>query len=204
MNEPIYFSKIEFCECIGYRLHSIILINLAEDSLAYQTYDRGKSNKAPAIIGNGQEEFMGHTFDYEIKKTGIRMKNAKTGFEYIMLKDEGREDDVVFSHMHHFSETEKQELLSYCNALEFEPYRNREMSMSAEGYLGYRDEAEVSFVGITDSYIPMIKLPMYYYYDEGHIWPSEKLYRYILRKYLSDKKIKNWVTPYGGFSLMIE
>ena len=59
--------------------------------------------------------------------------------------------------------------LKYCNALDFEPYRNREMSMDDEGYCGYRDEVNVSFTGITDSYISMIKLPMDYYDDEDHI-----------------------------------
>ena len=34
-------------------------------------------------------------------------------------------------------------LLPYCNALDFEPYRNREMKMREEGYIGYRDEAHL-------------------------------------------------------------
>ena len=46
-----------------------------------------------------------------------------------------------------------QELLSYCNALDFEPYRNKEMISEDEGYIGYRDELQLYFTGITDSYI---------------------------------------------------
>ena len=48
-----------------------------------------------------------------------------------------------------------------------------------------------------NDYIPFIHLPMDYYYDEEHIWPSERLYRYINRKFcerlstMGDDKCKN-------------
>ena len=29
---------------------------------------------------------------------------------------------------------------------------------------------------------------MNYYYDEEHIWPSEKLYRYLIKKYFEGNK----------------
>ena len=74
--------------------------------------------------------------------------------------------------------------------------------MSDEGYIGYRDEAQMYFKAITDSYIPMIELPMNYYYDEQHIWPNEKLYRYLIKTFFeNNKKTEKWVTAYGGFSL---
>ena len=80
------------------------------------------------------------------------------------------------------------ELLSYCNVADFEAYRNREMSMADPGYCGYRDEIKLSFVGVTDSHVPLIKLPMDYYYDEDHIWSSEKLYRFVINKYMTNNK----------------
>ncbi len=67
--------------------------------------------------------------------------------------------------------------------MEFEPYRDREMSMDDEGYCGYRDEIMVKFVGVTDSYIPKMEWDIQYYYDKEHIWPSERLYHYVLSKY---------------------
>ena len=73
------------------------------------------------------------------------------------------------------------ELLTYCDTSDFEPYRNREMKMSDEGYIGYRDEVQLDFMAITDSYIPKIELPMDYLYDESRTWPSEKLYQYVNR-----------------------
>lgn len=202
MEERIYFSKVEFREYVGYRLNSILLVNLVEGTLVYQVYERSKERKAPVITGIGTEEFMGHTWDYEIRKPAVKMRNSKTGFKTVIIEDDVADYDVVFLYTHKFSDDEKRDVLKYCNALEFEPYRDRKMSMEDEGYCGYRDEIDVYFTGITDSYIPMIKLPMDYYYDEKHIWPSEKLYRYIVRSFLSGKKLSKWVVSYGGLSLM--
>lgn len=202
MEEKIYFSKVEFREHIGYHLNSILLINLEESTLAYQVYEINRKDKTPVITGIVTEEFMGHIWDYEIRKPAVMMKNAKTGLESVLIEDDIEKYDVIFSYTHHFSEAEKNEVLSYCNALEFEPYRKRKMSMNDEGYCGYRDEVSVYFTGITNSYIPLMRLPMDYLYDEQHIWPSEKLYRYIVKNYLTSKKLSKWVVSYGGLSLM--
>ena len=76
------------------------------------------------------------------------------------------------------------------------------MSMDDAGYIGYRDEVSVRFRGITDSYIPELELPMNYYYDEEHIWPSEKLYGYLVRTFFeSNWKLNGHGPVYGGFSL---
>ena len=201
MADDIYFSKIEFREYIGYQLNSILLINLVEGTLAYQVYEPSKIKKSPAITGIATEEFMGHTWDYELRKPAVRMRNSKTEFEPVIIEDVMEENDVVFSYAYHFSKDELMELLFYCNVADFEAYRNREMSMADLGYCGYRDEIKLCFVGVTDSHVPLIKLPMDYYYDEDHIWPSEKLYRFVINKYMTSKKLSKWVTPYGALSL---
>lgn len=96
-------------------------------------------------------------------------------------------------------------LLPYCNALDFEPYRDRKMQMGEEGYIGYRDEVRLHFRAITDSYIPMLELPMEYYYDEEHIWPSEKLYRYLVKTFSEkEKKLREWGLSYGREALFFE
>jgi hypothetical protein len=69
--------------------------------------------------------------------------------------------------------------------------------MDDEGYRGYRDEVHLYFTAISDSYIPKMELPMHYYYDEEHIWPSEKLYRYLVRTYFEGKKLRRWSPTYG-------
>lgn len=93
-------------------------------------------------------------------------------------------------------------ILPMCNALDYEPYRTREMSMDDDGYIGYRDEVRLSFGAVTNDYLPLIRLPMKYYYDEEHIWPNEKLYRHLVTIYLMpDKKIRKWVTSYGCLAL---
>lgn len=52
------------------------------------------------------------------------------------------------------TDEEYMNLLHYCNALEFEPYRGREMSMKDPGYLGYRDEITMRFSGTALSLCP--------------------------------------------------
>lgn len=201
MEEKVFFSKVEFKEYIGYRLNSILLLNLVDGTLAYQVYEAEKRIHAPAITGVETEEFMGHTWESDIRKPAMRMRNGKTSFKSVLLVDDIDDKEVVFSYTHKFSEQEMKELLPLCNALDFEPYRDRKMSMNDEGYCGYRDELSLYFKGITDSYIPKIELPMNYFYDEEHIWPSEKLYRYVMKKFMNDKKLKNRVVSYGGLSL---
>lgn len=201
MNEKIYFSKIEFREYIGHTLNSILLLNLVERTLAYQIYEKKKQIHAPAITGFETEKFMGYTWESDIRKPAMRIKNEKTGFKLVLLVDDIDDKEVVFSYTHKFSECEMKELLPLCNALDFEPYRDRKMSMDDEGYCGYRDEISLYFKGVTDSYIPKIELPMDYFYDEEHIWPSEKLYRYVIKTFMNDKKLKNLVVSYGGLSL---
>ena len=115
-----------------------------------------------------------------------------------------RRDEIVKSYGIRLSDEDIQKILPYCNALEYEKYRNKEMSTSDEGYIGYRDEVTMYFTAITDSYIPKIELPMEYYYDRAHEWPSERLYRFLVENYLDGNKIeelKGWGPNWGGFSL---
>lgn len=180
MGRPIYFSKIEYKEYIGYRLNSIMLLNIVEKTLSYQMYKL--KPQMPTKI----------------------MRNAKTGFKAKVLATELYEQEVIFSYGIHLSETDMEKVLPLCDALKFESYRNKEMRMSDEGYIGYRDEAMLYFTAITDSYIPKLELPMSYYYDEEHIWPSEKLYRYLIKTYFeNNEETKYFFTTYGGFSLFI-
>ena len=81
MSEKVYFSKVEFKEYIGYRLNSILLLNLMDGSLAYQVYKAERKIHAPAIVGIETKEFMGHTWESDIRKPAMRMKNEKTGFK---------------------------------------------------------------------------------------------------------------------------
>ena len=191
MSEKVYFSKVEFREYIGFgKLKSILLLNLVEGTLAYQVYETEERMHAPAITGVKMEEFRGHTWEVDISKPAMRMRNGKTGFESVLLVDDIDDKEVVFSYTRNLSECKRKELLPLCNALDFEPYRGREMSMADEGYCGYRDEIRLCFIGVTDSYIPKMELPMDCLYDEAHIWPSEKLYRYIIKTFMNEKKLK--------------
>lgn len=148
------------------------------------------------------------------------IRNGKSNWKRRYIQDEEEIREVVFSKGIKLDNTEIAKIKQFCNAEEFEPYRNREMTMWEEGWVGYRDEISMEFYGITDDYIPLLHLPMDCLYDEKHIWPSEKLYRYLYNHYykklnekdksedngVKDKKRKKrkssqGMIEYGGLSL---
>lgn len=156
----------------------------------------------PVIQGIETKIWFGKEHTYDVSYPARIIRNSQTGFKNKLLKCNFCEENVVFSKGIKLIENQIKKILPYCNALDFEPYRNREMSMSDEGYVGYRDEVSMRFRAITDDYIPMIELPMSYYYDKEHIWPSEKLYKYLITNFFSNNKaMKGWYTEYGGHSL---
>lgn len=205
MNEPIYFSKIQFVEVFMYNEpRSVIFIDLLKRELSYQVFSRKRN--MPAIQGLKKDEkwerLTGEEEIYPFTAPAKMIRSGKNGFKTTLIPDESFVKNVEFSYGVRLSQQQYESLLPYSNALDFEPYRNRTMSMHDEGYIGYRDEIKVSFCGVTDSYITYIELPMDYYYDEKHIWPSEKLYYYIYKTFLNkDKKLRKWVMGYGVLSL---
>ena len=151
----------------------------------------------PAIQGIKIDQCENHTYIFDISAPAKIMRNGKNGFRRKMLKDEQNQCEIVFSYAVKLSEEQIRDLLPYCNVLDFEPYRDREMMIYEEGYMGYRDEEQLSFRAVTDSHIPLLELPMDYYYDEEHIWPSEKLYRYLIKTYFEgNKKLRRWGLVY--------
>ena len=201
MTEPIYFSKVEYREWAIYNVRSVLLLNLEEGELSYQTYKWKR--EMPAVNGiDILSSPNGKTFDVSFGRPGRTIRNAKTDFKEVLLPIDPYSSEVCFSYAVKLTKDQLDELRPYCNALEFEPYRDREMSMNDKGFIGYRDEIQLEFTGVTDSYMPKLVLPMRYYYDEEHIWPSERLYRYLVNTYLSkNKKLRDRLTSYGGLSL---
>lgn len=201
MAEAILFTKVEFREYIGYSLNSIMLLNTVEKTISYQVYGKAV-REMPAIEGVRTELFMEKPVEEKIRKAARVMKNGKNNFCSQMIEADEAEKPVVFSYGIKLSDTDMDKLLPYCNALDFEPFRDKKMQMNDEGYLGYRDEVSLYFTGVIDSYLPRLELRMSYFYDEEHIWASEKLYRYLIKTFFANnKKVKDWVTPYGGLSL---
>ena len=200
--EPIYFNKIEYTETLrGWEpRRSRILLNIPGKELSYQVneiiYKRGS---IPSI----KIQKFGDYTDIGTVLVPVKLvKSGKNDFAGKVFMEENQDEDVVFSYAEKLNDKQMEELLPYCNALDFEPYRGKEMSMKDKGFIGYRDEISLSFKATTDSYIPFLELPMNYYYDEAHIWPSEKLYRYLMKTFFSDRsKFKNYVIPYSGASL---
>ena len=111
---------------------------------------------------------------------------------YQLVRRYQKDERILFSYGVKIKDDDLPELLQYCNAFDFEPYRNIDESMEFKGSGGYRDSWGIVFRGISDSYLPMLKINMVMYHDEKHISPSEKLYKYLIQKYFGHKKFKKY------------
>lgn len=204
MSALIYFSKVEFQELKRYdfSVRSSILLDVVQRKLSYYVYKYER--QMPAITGEKSYAIDGISYgSSQFGKPAKIIKTGKEDFSRRVIPDTNYIQKVAFSYGIQLSEEQMKNLLPYCNASEFEPYRNRKMSMYDEGYIGYRDEIRLRFTGVTDSYIPKMEWFMEYYYDEKHIWPSEKLYQYLVLKYLQgEKQLKGWEPAYGELSLL--
>lgn len=156
----------------------------------------------PAIQGITTIEILDYERVTDFFRHAKIIKSGKTKFEPKLVTDGNWVYSLVFSKGFKLTQAQVDKLLPYCNALDFEPYRNKEMSMKDKGFIGYRDEVRLEFKAVTDDYIPMIELPMSYYYDKAHMWPSEKLYRYLQKTFLEGNgEMKGRYIEYGGLSL---
>lgn len=189
MDDPVYFSKIQFTEFLNYWGHvptRRITLNLATREISLQVYRR-KLNQ-PVIIGEETQIICGRDIRFDIRKPAYFIRNEHTGFKPVLLPAEAISEEVLFSYGTDITDDQMKELLPLCNALDYEPFRGKAMSMDDPGYIGYRDEMSMSFAAITDSYIPMIELPMDYLYDEAHTWPQEKLFSHIVKMFFDGNK----------------
>lgn len=205
MQNRIYFQKVIFSECLGDRLLSSLLLLPQTGELAYQAFDSHKqAARMPAITGLQGYRIGRHTGTEPYAKAARILRSSGNGFRPQLLPTETDEAQPVFCWHKQLSAAETEALLPYCNALDFEPYRERTMSLNDEGVVAYRDEITLAFTGISASHLPMLELPMALYYDESRLWPSERLYRYLLRHHLETQPaLRKWITPYGGFSLPV-
>ena len=201
MREPVYFSKVEYREVIGCgNTSSILLLDIAQRELSYQVLRWRR--QMPGMSGMQTEESYGQTWTENVAVPIKKVRNGKTGFEERTIKDDSFGQEVAFSYGIQLTDEQMKKLLPYCDARDFEPYRDKEMSFLDEGCIAYRDEVRLYFTAISDSYIPKIELPMNYYYDGAHIWPSEKLYRYLVRTYFEgNKDVEGWGPKYFELSM---
>ena len=198
--KDIYFTKIQFTEYIWHRKHGVLYLNLQEKELAYQVY--GNNRNMPAIEGVETEEWFGKENQFRFFKPAKIISNAKTNFKPELIEDEFDNEFIVYSYSKKLNDEELTEIKKFCKVSDFDPFRNREMNMEDEGFAGYRDGMNIRFDGISDSYFPYLRLPMNYYYDSEHEWPSETLYKYLVTTFLMGKKnLQPWIIPYGAFSL---
>lgn len=190
MDKPIYFTRMYFIKEI-WGMNEILVLNLSARELSFQRENSHRREEGAAISGITKLSLRDKVIPIEFRMPARMISHQKTGFQPRMVQDEWDEWEVGFSHKINLTETDVQELLPYCNARDFEPFRHRTMTFDEPGYAGYRDELKrMFFVGFTDSHLPKIKLPMDLIYNEPYAWPSERLLRYIERTFFIDKKTK--------------
>ncbi|QEK21659.1 hypothetical protein JHD53_01915 [Peptacetobacter hiranonis] len=203
MNEKIYFSKLQFTHTTYGRELDRLLLDLDSKELSFQTFEYVKN--MPSIIGYGYYDVFGELILSDFTNPGILVKSCKNNFNKQIISIEKEEKIVTFSYGIKLSDLEIKLVREYCNALEFEKYRGLDIYdyLDTDGYIGYRDEISLEFEGITNSYIPRIRLSMDIIFDNEHSWPTEKLYNYLMNVYIrSNKELKKRMIPryaYVGF-----
>lgn len=210
MGDSIYFTKVEFRRYEGFDgIISNYVLDLVNKELVYQIFGE-KKNPTPAAMafGTTYDVVHGHLMEWGPDDVIYRLvvelnsnfphpfsdiRSGKTNFKANFVKQEEYDREVKLSKGLRLSDDDIAGLLPYCNALEYEGYRNRIPSMNDLGYRGYLDGQELYFIGVSDSYLPVIMLPMYYAYDKKHIWPCEKLYEYMMANFSGrlEKEKKN-------------
>ena len=121
MADTVYFSKIEYCEVIGYgNTTSIMLLNIPEQELSYQVYDWKR--QMPAIEGMQTKEINKYTWTYDIALPAKKIRNGKTGFEPQFIRDEEYNPEITFSYAIKLTDDQMQMLLE----IPRDYYRKRE------------------------------------------------------------------------------
>ena len=121
MADTVYFSKIEYCEVIGYgNTTSIMLLNIPEQELSYQVYDWKR--QMPAIEGMQTKEINEYKWTYDIALPAKKIRNGKTGFEPRFIRDEEYNPEITFSYAIKLTDDQMQMLLE----IPRDYYRKRE------------------------------------------------------------------------------
>lgn len=203
MTDSVYFSKVEFRDCREFDRTRITLLNIHERELSFQVLNMKR--RMPAIEDTS---FIRITDSKDISPRTVRKQfselkyglpakkiiNGKNEFEPQYIRDDYFEQEVVFSYAIKLTDEQVEELLPYCNALDFEPYRDKKRVMN-EGLFMVCDDTygDITFMGITDSHIPMLELIMDTGCDEDHSWPSERLYEYLVSTFFKGKEeFRRW------------
>ncbi|UPQ85929.1 hypothetical protein M0R79_00705 [Ignavigranum ruoffiae] len=206
MKEDANFSLITFIESRplhdGFFNEIVIQLNVISKEVSivetkYYLYD------APAIDVRGWYKISAKKdIETSYSKNARRIKNPLTQDQWKQLATYELREEVVRSRGIKLSEEQIKLILPYCKVSDFEPYRNRKMDMKDPGYIGYRDGVSMEFIGVSNSGLPVIQLPMDYYFTAEYEWPSERLYRVLVTEVLNkDSRFDDFMLMYGGLSI---
>ena len=185
--ELVYFSKVEYREIFADGiLKRVILLDIENRELSYQVYENVLIKAIEMQIKKSIETKGGNIF-YDACFPTVKLRTGKNGIQRQLLRTNEYEYKLLVSDGIKISEEQMEKLLPYCNALDFESYRNKEKSTKEQHYFQC-DDGGIYFTGVTNSYIPKLELVTDYSYDEKNIWPDERLYRYLKKEFI-DKKI---------------
>ena len=171
MLEPVYFTKVKFgiredpflgwdffsTDLDSFQYFTIIELDLTLQELAIQDY---------------------------IQKFRWHHPYLKASPETLDCYGRWENSKLAFSNTMKLTDEMMNQILPLCNALDFEPYRFNE---NMEPLRLRSDNGELQhFQGMTESYIPMIELPLY-------VKPVSKLCSFLINDIFStDPYMKGW------------
>lgn len=189
----MYYSEIQFIEKHGTDIRKYLTVNLKIKELSFVVI-RYYSVPSAVVWGLEAERLSDKTFYFQKASAATLMTNENTGFKPRLMITEETCEDVLFSYTETFSDKQREMLLKCCKASDFEPYRNKDMSISDKNAVGYRDERALEFCGFSDSPAPYIKIPMNIVYDDSCDMPTERLYKCIYNTFfLTNKEVRHWM-----------
>ena len=199
--ESVYFTKVEFLrQAAGGRIVSSILLNLPLGELSYQEHAYTRWMPAIRIVHapyagvrrsranlTPQEERRVEAWRTTLAEDHVPariLRSGKTGFRPVTLPVSGERETISFSVGFRLTPAQRQELLPYCNALDFEPFRGKPVP-TAEGCGG---EERLILRAVSDSPLPLLTLPVPLSHNEAQPWPGERLYRYLMKQFFGTSK----------------
>lgn len=185
-NKNIYFSKIIYVQNHGWgRRKTYIQLNMLQHEFSVQTYKLSLDPRAAYQMETTVYIDKKHKTD--LVTPAVKVSHGKNGFVPTLIPEEC--DEVcTFTYGTKVKDNILDELKPFCNALDFQPYINKNDN---DEWLGYRDEYTMYFYGFTNSHIPYMFFDMTYIHDD---WPTEKLWKELCNHLIkSNKKLKKTV-----------
>lgn len=181
-NTPIYFSKILFTQWTHQKNYTYILLNLEQKEFSVQKYNTLTDPRAIYTTDTSYYFKDGSKIE-NIETPAVKVCHSKNNFNPSIFPEEG-EQNCIFSYGTTMNTLQVEELKSFCNALEFQPFSQRDEQKNNLG-ICYRDEYSMCFDGFTNSPVPYMHIDMTIFHSN---YPTEILWEKVYMSLIHPKK----------------